>query len=40
MVEAIDGYSHSGVICNLPMYDDKREIPRGKLVDIPEIPAS
>ena len=39
-VKGIDGYEHSGVICMLPMYDDRREIPRGKLVDIPEIPAS
>lgn len=39
-VEGVDGYDHSGVICTLPMYDENREIPRGQLVDIPEIPAS
>ncbi len=31
---------HVGVTCYTPMYDRKREIPRDKLVDIPEIPAS
>jgi len=25
-------------VCETPMYDQAREIPRGKLVDIPEIP--
>lgn len=39
-VNGADGLEHSGVICTLPMYDDKREIPRGKLVDIPETRAS
>jgi len=26
--------------CDTPMYDQNREIPRGKLVDIPEIPGA
>ena len=38
-VEGIDGNSYPAVLCTLPMYDEKREIPRGKLVDIPNIPA-
>jgi aminomethyltransferase len=39
-VNIIDGHEHGATICTLPMYDEKREIPRGKSVDIPEIPAS
>ena len=39
-VECTEGETRSGVTCDTPMYDRKREIPRGKLVDIPEIPAS
>lgn len=38
MVEGIDGESYPAVLCTLPMYDEKREIPRGKRVDIPKIP--
>jgi hypothetical protein len=26
-------------VCDLPMYDPKGDIPRGKTVDIPEIPS-
>ena len=33
-----DGATRTGVTCGLPMYDEKREIPRGKRVDIPGIP--
>ena len=35
-VDCIDEKPHDATICTLPMYDDKREIPRGLLVDIPE----
>lgn len=38
-VECIDDESRQGEVCDLPMYDEAREIPRGKLVDIPEMPA-
>ena len=27
----------TGVTCGLPMYDENREIPRGRRVDIPEV---
>lgn len=37
-VECSDGQTHSGELCDTPMYDQKREIPRGIMVDIPEIP--
>ena len=37
-VECNDGQTHTGEICDTPMYDQKREIPRGIVVDIPEIP--
>ena len=37
-VECKDGQVHKGVLCELPLYDKDRAIPRGKLVDIPEIP--
>ena len=37
-VECSDGQTHTGELCETPMYDQKREIPRGILVDIPEIP--
>lgn len=37
-VECTDGQTRSAVTCDTPMYDRKREIPRGKLVDIPEKP--
>ena len=33
-----DGVTRRGVTCGLPMYDENREIPRGKRVDIPEVP--
>ncbi|MGF1503314.1 MAG: aminomethyltransferase family protein [Paracoccaceae bacterium] len=34
-----DGEMRSGTITELPMYDRERLIPRGKLVDIPPLPA-
>lgn len=37
-VDCIDEKPHDATICTLPMYDDKREIPRGLLVDVPERP--
>jgi len=37
-VACIDGRTRPAEICDLPMYDRNREIPRGKLVDIPELP--
>ncbi|MDA0202849.1 MAG: aminomethyltransferase family protein [Actinomycetota bacterium] len=36
-VVCADGEVRSGELCPLPMYDPERLIPRGKLVDIPEI---
>jgi len=39
-VECGDGRTRKGEICDLPMYDKDREIPRGKRVDIPERPKS
>ena len=33
-----DGVRRTGVTCALLMYDESREIPRGKRVDIPEVP--
>ena len=39
-VECNDGVTRTGVTCTMPMYDEKREIPRGKRVDIPEIPGA
>jgi aminomethyltransferase len=30
-----DGSTQEGELCSLPMYDEERLIPRGKLVDIP-----
>ncbi len=35
-VDCKDGVVHKGELCQLPMYDRERAIPRGKLVDIPE----
>ncbi|MEQ8603429.1 MAG: aminomethyltransferase family protein [Marivibrio sp.] len=35
-VDCKDGQVHPGELCELPMYDKDRAIPRGKLVDIPE----
>jgi len=37
-VECIGGEIRPAVTCETPMYDKNREIPRGKLIDIPEIP--
>lgn len=37
-VECVDGETRTAEVCETPMYDKKRLIPRGKLVDIPEIP--
>jgi aminomethyltransferase len=36
-VVCADGEVRSGELCALPMYDLERLIPRGKLVDIPEV---
>lgn len=36
-VDCIDGSSRRGEVCDLPMYDEDREIPRGKIVSIPPI---
>ncbi len=33
-----DGAARRGEICELPMYDRERRIPRGELVDIPDLP--
>ena len=33
-----DGVRRTGVTCALPMYDENGEVPRGKRVDIPEVP--
>jgi len=33
-----DAITHPAMVCELPMYDRKREIPRGRVVDIPGIP--
>jgi aminomethyltransferase len=38
-VTCADGAVRQGETCELPMYDPDRLIPRGKVVDIPEIPA-
>lgn len=35
-VDCIDGSQHRGEVCDLPMYDEAREIPRGKVVSIPQ----
>lgn len=35
-VETVDG-SAAAVVCSMPFYDSERLIPRGKLVDIPEV---
>jgi glycine cleavage system aminomethyltransferase T len=37
-VECDDGATRPAETCDLPMYDRDRLIPRGRLVDIPEIP--
>ena len=36
-VECADGEIRPGELCTLPMYDPERLIPRGNLVDIPEV---
>lgn len=38
-VACVDGTTRTGEICGLPMYDTERKIPRGHVVDIPELPA-
>ena len=35
-VRCIDGEMHRGELADLPLYDKQAEIPRGKLVDIPQ----
>ena len=37
-VECADGQTRPAITCDTPMYDQNRDIPRGKLVVIPEIP--
>jgi glycine cleavage system aminomethyltransferase T len=37
-VVTTDGEVRSATVCDTPMYDQAREIPRGTLVDIPDIP--
>ncbi len=37
-VECRDGRTRPAEICDLPMYDEDRQIPRGERVDIPERP--
>jgi aminomethyltransferase len=39
-VDCRDGVARSAEVCDLPMYDQDREIPRGKRVDIPERPTN
>lgn len=39
-VECSDGRTRPAEACDLPMYDKERQIPRGKLVDIPELPGA
>ena len=39
-VECADGEIRPATVCDTPMYDENREIPRGKRVDIPEIPGA
>lgn len=36
-VDCIDGSTRRGELCDLPMYDENREIPRGKVVSIPTV---
>jgi aminomethyltransferase len=36
-VECIDDTQRRGEVCDLPMYDEAREIPRGKVVSIPPV---
>lgn len=37
-VACTDERTRSATVCDLPMYDKERQIPRGKLVDIPPLP--
>jgi glycine cleavage system aminomethyltransferase T len=37
-VECTDERTRPAAVCDLPMYDKERQIPRGKLVDIPRLP--
>ena len=37
-VECSDGQARQAETCDTPMYDKKREIPRGKLIDIAQMP--
>ena len=37
-IRCIDGEMHAGELADLPLYDKNAEIPRGKLVDIPQRP--
>lgn len=37
-VACSDGVTRPATTCDLPMYDKQRRIPRGQLVDIPELP--
>ena len=39
-VECADGEIRDATVCDTPMYDENREIPRGQRVDIPEIPGA
>lgn len=36
-VDCMDGSRRRGEICDLPMYDEAREIPRGKLTAVPSV---
>ena len=36
-VDTVDGGIASAVLCSMPFYDEERLIPRGRLVDIPEV---
>lgn len=37
-VECLDGQTREGQVCELPMYDQAGEIPRGKRTEVPAIP--
>jgi len=39
-VVCVDGSTQQGELCTLPMYDEERLIPRGKLIAIPSRPIS
>lgn len=39
-VACTDGVTREAVTCDTPMYDERREIPRGRRVAIPEIPGT